>query len=76
VASEIPAVVISHGSRSAGGYQSTGIKLGGASGDEDENADADLIFILHTPTENFDDLVTWIIPSILKSRLVAVGKLP
>ena len=76
VASDIPAVVISHGSRSAGGYQSTGIKLGGASGDEDENADADLAFILHTPTENFDDLVTWIIPSILKSRLVAVGKLP
>ena len=77
VASEIPAVIISHGSRSAGGYQSTGIKLGGSSSvDEDENADPDLAFIFHTPTENFDDLVTWVIPTILKSRLVAVGKLP
>jgi len=32
--------------------------------------------VSHTPTESFDDLVAWIVPSILKSRLVAVGKLP
>lgn len=76
VASDLPAVIVSHGSRGAGGYQSNGLQVAGASGDEAKNADANLIFVSHTPNDNFDDLVTWIIPSILKSRLVAVGKLP
>lgn len=76
IASEIPAVIVSHGSRTAGGYLSSGSKLAGAKGDEDENADADLTFITHTPNDSFDDVVTWINPSILKSRMVAVGKLP
>ena len=75
-ASELPAVIVSHGRRGFGAYQSTGIKLAGASGEEAENADANLTFIAHTPNETFDDLVAWIIPSILKARLVAVGKLP
>ena len=76
VASDIPAVIVSHGSRGFGGYQSSGLQLAGATGDEAKNADATLTFVSHTPTENFDDLVTWVIPSILKSRLVTVGKLP
>lgn len=76
VASDIPAVIVSHGSRGVGGYQSSGLQLAGASGDEAKNADANLTFVSHTPTDSFDDLVTWVIPSILKSRLVAVGKLP
>ena len=76
VASALPAVIVSHGSRGVGGYQNSGIQTPGAAGDEAENADADLTFIAHTPTDNFDDLVTWIIPTVLKSRLVAVGKLP
>lgn len=76
VASDIPAVVVSHGRRGFGGYQSTGLQLTGATGDEAKNADANLTFVSHTPTENFDDLVVWVIPGILKSRLVAVGKLP
>lgn len=76
IASAIPAVIVSHGTRSTGAYQPTGAQLPGAAGDEAENADADLTFIAHTPTDNFDDLVTWIIPTVLKSRMVAVGKLP
>lgn len=76
VASDIPAVIVSHGNRSAGGYQSSGLQIADASGDEAKNADANLTFVAHTPNDSFDDLVTWIIPTILKSRLVAVGKLP
>lgn len=76
VASDLPAVIVSHGSRGAGGYQSSGLQVAGASGDEAKNADANLTFVSHTPNDNFDDLVTWIIPTILKSRLVTVGKLP
>lgn len=76
IASALPAVIVSHGSRGAGGYQSSGLQIAGAAGDEAENADADLTFITHPPNAAFDDLVTWIIPTVLKSRLVAAGKLP
>ena len=76
IASELPAVIVSHGRRGLGGYQNNGSKVAGASGEEAENADADLTFIAHPQNETFDDLITWIIPTILKARLVAVGKLP
>lgn len=76
IASAIPAVVVSHGNRSVGAYQTTGNQLPGAAGDEAENANATLTFVSHTPTDNFDDLLEWISPHLLKSRLVAVGKLP
>lgn len=76
IASAIPAVIVSHGNRGAGAYQTSGDQLPGAAGNEAENADADLTFIAHTPTDDFDDYVTWIVPTVLKSRLVAVGKLP
>jgi hypothetical protein len=35
-----------------------------------------LTFISRTQDGNFDDLVTWIVPSILKSKMVAAGRLP
>ena len=76
IASELPAVVVSHGSMSAGAYQSSGAKLPGASGDEAENADADLSFVAHAPGGSFDDLLIWIAPSILKAKMVAAGRLP
>ncbi|QLQ24313.1 MAG: type II secretion system protein [Dechloromonas sp.] len=76
VASDLPAVVVSHGSRGAGAWQSNGSQLPGAAGDEAENADADLTFISRTQDGAFDDLVTWIVPSILKSKMVAAGRLP
>ena len=76
IASDVPAVIISHGSRPTGSYQSTGAQLGGAAGDELENADINLIFVSRAPSDTFDDQVIWIVPSILKSRMVAAGRLP
>lgn len=76
IAAELPAVIVSHGSKASGAYQTSGNKLAGSSSDEGENSDADLTFIAHAPSENFDDLITWIVPSILKSRMLAAGRLP
>ncbi|MGB4227527.1 MAG: type II secretion system protein [Candidatus Dechloromonas phosphoritropha] len=76
VASNLPAVIVSHGSRAAGAWQPTGKQLPGATGDELENANATLLFISRTPSDTFDDLVMWISPSILKAKMVAAGRLP
>ncbi|MGB5207951.1 MAG: hypothetical protein WBN76_09585, partial [Azonexus sp.] len=76
VASDLPAVVASHGSRGAGAWQPSGAQLPGAAGDELENSDADLTFIAGQPSNSFDDLLTWVVPSILKSKMVAAGRLP
>jgi prepilin-type N-terminal cleavage/methylation domain-containing protein len=76
IALEIPAVIVSHGSKAAGAYQPTGNKLADGSGDEAENSDADLSFVSRLPNDSYDDLVVWIVPSILKSRMVAAGRLP
>ncbi len=76
LASALPAVIVCHGRRGVGGYQNNGSQIAGAAGEEAENADADTLFVAHTPTETFDDLLTWINPSILKAKLVAAGKLP
>lgn len=76
LASAIPALVVSHGNRGAGAYLSSGQQLGGAAGDEAENADADLIFISRPPNDSFDDQLLWLPATLLKARLVAVGRLP
>lgn len=76
IASDLAAVILSHGAQGVGGYTTNGTKIAGAVGDEDENADADLTFIAHTPTTDFNDQLAWITPTQLKSRMVAVGKLP
>ena len=49
IASDIPAVIISHGNHSAGAYQPSGTQLPGATGDEAENANGTQTFISHTP---------------------------
>ena len=76
IASKVPAVIVSHGSRNAGAYQSSGNQIGGATGNEQENANSTLTFVSHTPSDSFDDLLIWISPSILKSKMVAAGRLP
>lgn len=76
IAADLPAVIVSHGPRGGGAYLPQGLRVDEGSSEENENADADLIFIAHPPSPDFDDQVAWIIPSLLKSRLVAVGKLP
>lgn len=76
IASKIPAVIVSHGSRNFGAYQSSGNQIPGAAGDELENANSTLTFVSHVPGSNFDDLVTWIAPGILMAKMVAAGRLP
>ncbi len=65
IASSLPAVIVSHGSNGVG-----------TSGDEQENANSTLTFVSRTPGNDFDDLVIWIVPSILNARMVAAGRLP
>lgn len=76
LASNIPAIVISHGSDGLGGYTTTGQKIPGASGDQLGNADNDSIFISHNFSPTFDDLIVWLSPNILLNRMVSAGKLP
>lgn len=77
VASEIPAIVVSHGKNGFRGYMPSGNRLGiSPDPDEEENADADITFVSKTPTPSFDDVVDWVSPHILKSRMIAAGRLP
>ena len=70
-------MVVSHGSRGAGAWQPTGVQLPvSADPNEAENSDADLTFVAAQPSNSFDDLLTWVVPSILKSKMVAAGRLP
>lgn len=74
-AEELPAIVVSHGLRGGGAYLGDGRQLA-ASSEEAENADADSNFVAHLPNKEFDDLLTWVVPGVLKARLVAAGRLP
>jgi prepilin-type N-terminal cleavage/methylation domain-containing protein len=51
-----------------------------AGGDDNENADGDNCFVSRdlstVPGQEFNDLVIWISPNLLYSRLVEAGKLP
>jgi prepilin-type N-terminal cleavage/methylation domain-containing protein len=52
---------------------------GGISTDESKNIDNDKVFVSHEPTtgaNEFDDIVTWISPSLLYNRMVTTGQLP
>jgi len=78
VADQLPVIIISHGKNGAGAWTSSGTQRPvGSSTDELENSNhTDLIYISHTQTSTFDDLVEWISPNILYNRMVAAGKLP
>lgn len=77
VATDVPALFLSHGKNGAGAYISNGTQLTVSTGaDEEENSDNDTKFVSHTPTPTFDDLLAWIAPGILFNRMVAAGKLP
>ena len=77
LASNIPAVVVSHGSNGLGGYTPQGVQLP-LSGDPDEadNSNGGATFVSHDFTPTFDDLVIWLSPNILFNRMVAAGRLP
>lgn len=77
IASDLAAVIVSHGALGAGGYTTSGGRIDLPSDlDELENTKATQTFVSHTQTSNFNDHLVWITPNQLKSRLVAVGKLP
>lgn len=73
IASQIPAVVVSHGKNGLGAWLPIGTQIGGAVGDENENANNDTIFISDT---SIDDQVVWVPPTLLMNRMIAAGKLP
>lgn len=76
IASNVPAVVVSYGRDGLGAYNTLGVQIAGATGDELENANGDTNFVSHNPTATFDDLLTWISPNTLMNRMVSSGKLP
>jgi len=77
IATDVPAIIISHGKNATGAYTQQGDQLPvGGNADEQENSDGDINFVSHAQTPGFDDEVAWISPNILFNRMVAAGKLP
>lgn len=77
VATDVPAIFVSHGKNGNGAYISDGTQLAiGSNADEIENSDNNLSFVSHEFTSEFDDLVVWVPPGVLFNRMVAAGKLP
>jgi prepilin-type N-terminal cleavage/methylation domain-containing protein len=76
VGSNIPAIILSHGKNGLGAYSPDGTQLGGAVGDEFENANADVNFVSRTHAPDFDDVLSWVSPFVLKGRMVAANRLP
>lgn len=76
IASNLPAIVISHGKNGLGGYRQNGTQVSGAAGNELENADGNATFISSPQSVNFDDEVTWLPLFNLMSRMIAAGRLP
>lgn len=76
IAADLPAVIVSHGPNGFGAFTTTGQQIVGAVGDELENANNTQTFIARSPDAQFDDQVSWIIGTVLKSRMVSAGKLP
>ncbi len=76
IATGLPAVVVSHGKNGFGAFRSDGTQVPNAAGNELENANNNATFVSQLPAPNFDDLVVWVSPNVLKTRLVAANRLP
>ena len=80
IASKIPVIIISHGKNGYGAYTTKGTVNSVPAGNLDEVANTDhsanVVYVSHSQTTNFDDLVDWISPNILYNRMVAAGRLP
>lgn len=88
----VPAVVLSHGKNGYGGIDGDGMPAAPVppqNADETTNATSTQTFYARpskgpqtpcndngTPLCEFDDIVTWLSPSILLHRLIAAGRLP
>ncbi|TFW14825.1 type II secretion system protein [Massilia arenosa] len=82
---DVPAVVVSHGRNGLGAVSETGVPVAGvgaANQDERTNAMGGIAFVTRPPSDarapggEFDDLVVWLSPNVLFSRMVAAGALP
>ena len=67
LASTVPVVILSRGKNGAATPTNT---------DELQNTNGDANFVQRTPTSGFDDIVTWLPPSILINRMISAGRLP
>lgn len=76
VATDLPAIFVSHGTNGFGAYSTVGSQLAGGSPDELENSDNNPTFVMHDASPTFDDQLGWISPGILFNRMVSAGKLP
>jgi len=76
IATLVPAIIVSHGKNGAGGYQPDGTRITVGTGDEALNSDTNTTFVSKFITNDFDDVVTWVSGNVLKSRMVAGGRLP
>ena len=79
IAANVPVLILSHGKNGFGAFLSNGAQISSAtaSADEQENADADSIYILReTNLQSFDDVVDWVSPNVLFNRMVTAGRLP
>lgn len=76
IASNIPAIFVSHGKNGFGAYRRDGTQVTGAAGDELQNANVTTVFVSRVPSPDFDDLVGWVSPNVLKARMVAANRLP
>lgn len=77
IATNVPAVIISHGPNGLGAWNSLGAQITvSTDADEAENSNSNTTFVGHEPSATFDDLVVWLSPNTLFNRMVAAGKLP
>jgi hypothetical protein len=76
IATNIPAIIVSHGKNGAGGYRTDGTRVTVGAGDEAENADGDATFVSKIHAPDYDDLLAWVSGNVLKSRMVAGNRLP
>ena len=72
----IAAVVVAHGKNGLGAFRPDGSQVPGAAGNELENANNNATFVSQLPGPGFDDVLLWVSPNVLKSRLVAANRLP
>ena len=74
VASNVPAIVVSHGKNGLGARSPSGnVELAASAADEVENADNDNDFV---GSVGIDDQLVWIPVTVLMGRMLAAGKLP
>lgn len=74
---DAPAIIVSHGANGFGARNMGGSAVPNSpDADEQENSNGDFQFHDDLKSETYDDLVEWVVPSILMNRMVQAGRLP